>query len=43
VCTVSENLADVYQDVKNFIGSYRTGVEDVMQQAISECKENFEH
>ncbi|MCR4614048.1 MAG: DUF5063 domain-containing protein [Bacteroidaceae bacterium] len=41
--TVSENLADIYQDLKNFALNYRQEVETVMQEALAEVKENFEH
>ena len=34
--TVSENLADIYQDLKNFALNYR-------QEALAEVKENFAH
>ena len=40
--TVSENLADIYQDLKNFVSVYRDGTEETMSQAIVVCKENFE-
>lgn len=40
--TVSENLADIYQDLKNFVNVYRDGTEETMSQAIVVCKENFE-
>lgn len=38
---VSENLADVYQDVGNFVSLFRQGNEDVMLQAIALCRINF--
>ena len=41
--TVSENLADIYQDLKNFALNYRQEVEPVMQEALAEVKENFAH
>ena len=41
--TVSENLADIYQDLKNFALNYRQEVETVMQEALAEVKENFAH
>jgi hypothetical protein len=40
--TISENLADIYQDLKNFVSVYRDGTEETMAQAIVVCKENFE-
>lgn len=41
--TVSENLADIYQDLKNFALNYRQEVDATMQEALAEVKENFEH
>ncbi|MDL2310076.1 DUF5063 domain-containing protein [Parabacteroides sp. OttesenSCG-928-B22] len=41
VAFVSENLADVYQDVGNFVSLFRQGIEEVMQEAIACCSENF--
>ena len=38
---VSENLADVYQDIGNFISLFRQGNEDIMQEAIAVCRINF--
>jgi len=39
--TISENLADVYQDIENFISLYREGNEEVMHAAIVMCYTNF--
>jgi len=39
--TVSESLADVYQAIGNFLAMYRTENEDVMVQALYECRRNF--
>ena len=39
---VSENLSDIYQDIKNFISVYELGFEDTMNDALLVCKENFE-
>lgn len=39
--SISENLADIYQDLKDFVMSYRTGDELVMQEALWECTTNF--
>lgn len=39
--SISENLADIYQDLKDFALSYRTGDEFVMQETLWECIENF--
>lgn len=39
--SISENLADIYQDLKNFILSYRIGDDQVMQEALWTCMMNF--
>lgn len=39
---LSEILSDIYQDLKNFTMSYKTGEESIMQEAIFICKINFE-
>ncbi|WP_423127410.1 DUF5063 domain-containing protein [Gaoshiqia sp. Z1-71] len=41
--SISENLADIYQDLKDFIMLYRTGDELVMQEALWECLNNFKN
>lgn len=38
---ISENLADVYQDVGNFVSLFRQGHEEVMRNAIAVCRMNF--
>jgi len=40
--SVSENLLDIYQDLKNFLIAYSIGNEDVMNDALVECVEHFE-
>lgn len=40
---LSENLADIYQDIKDFISVYRLGEEKSMLVALSNCRENFRH
>ena len=40
--SISEYLADTYQDLKDFLMQYRTGTEDVMNDAVWECSNNFE-
>jgi hypothetical protein len=40
--TVSEDLADIYQDIKNFIESYKTAVTEIMNDALFELRNNFE-
>jgi len=39
--TISENLADVYQDLGNFAALFRQENETVMRQALYVCNENF--
>lgn len=39
---ISENLADVYQDVGNFVSLFRQGNEEVMQEAMAVCRFNFQ-
>lgn len=39
--SVSEDLADIYQALKNFIVCYRSGLEEVMTEAIAVCSEGF--
>ena len=41
--TVSENLADIYQEVKNFVMAYRNAPdEEQMMNALAEGKESFQ-
>jgi len=40
--SISENIADVYQDLRDFILSYRIGTLEVMNDALWECRTNFE-
>ncbi len=42
VSSISENMADIYQDLKNFLLLYQTGTQEVMNDAVWECKLNFE-
>lgn len=38
---VSEDLADIYQDIKDFVSVYRLGFDETMHDALAVCKENF--
>lgn len=38
---ISENLADVYQDIKDMVLNFQTANEEVMENAIETCTENF--
>jgi hypothetical protein len=39
--SISENIADIYQDMKDLVLSFRTLDEEVMEQALSESQRNF--
>ena len=41
--SISENMADIYQDLKDFLGIYQLGVEELSNDAINECKKSFEN
>jgi hypothetical protein len=43
VSSISENLADIYQDIKDFLLLYQTGTPEVMNDAVWECRMNFEN
>lgn len=38
---VSEEVADIYQDIRNFVSIYQLGIEDSMISALKVCIENF--
>ena len=38
---MAENLADIYQDVKDFLMVYRVGTIELMNDALWECSETF--
>lgn len=40
--SISENLLDVYQDLKDFVTSYSIGNEEVMNDSLAECIFHFE-
>ncbi|HAQ20061.1 MAG TPA: DUF5063 domain-containing protein [Prolixibacteraceae bacterium] len=39
--SIAENVADIYQDMKDLVMSFRTLDEEVMELALSECQNNF--
>jgi hypothetical protein len=39
--TISEDLADIYQDVKDFIGVFQSGLNVTMNDSLCVCKEHF--
>jgi hypothetical protein len=43
VSSISENMTDIYQDIKDFLLLYQTGTTEVMNDAVWECKMNFEN
>jgi len=40
--SISEGFADIYQDLKDFLASYNMGTPEIMNDAIWECKNNFQ-
>ncbi|MFO7827811.1 MAG: DUF5063 domain-containing protein [Bacteroidales bacterium] len=40
--SIADNLADLYQDLKNFVSLYGIGTEEIMNDALWECQINFE-
>jgi hypothetical protein len=43
VASISENMTDIYQDIKDFLLLYQTGTNEVMNDAVWECRMNFEN
>lgn len=41
LCTVSENLADVYQQLRELVETFRSGYEEAMHVALSETIDEF--
>lgn len=39
--SISENLCDIYQDLKDFIMAFRIGTLEIMTGALWECRNNF--
>jgi hypothetical protein len=40
--SIAEDLADIYQDLKDFLSNYRSAVTEIMNDALAECIQNFE-
>lgn len=40
--SISEDLSDIYQDIKDALMLYRVGTNELMNDAIWECRQNFE-
>lgn len=43
ISSISENMADLYQDLKDFLLLYQTGTAEIMNDAVWECRMNFEN
>ena len=43
VGSLAENMADIYQDMKDFLLLYQTGTNEVMNDAVWACRMNFEN
>lgn|SRR5574344_1127107 len=41
IANISEDLADIYQDLRNFCESYRIGVDEIMNDAITNVYSKF--
>lgn len=42
VAYISENLADIYQDLKDVLSNFELAAEEVMNDALAICQANFE-
>lgn len=42
-CSISENMADIYQDVKDFLTLYQLNIVPIMNDGLYECCHNFKH
>lgn len=38
---ISENIADIYQDIRDFVSVYQFGLTEQMNEALFLCRENF--
>jgi hypothetical protein len=43
VSSLAENMADIYQDLKDLLMLYQTGTKEVMNDALWECRMSFEN
>lgn len=41
--SLAEDITDVYQDIKDFLDLFRNGNEEVMNDALWECRQNFQN
>lgn len=42
IAYISEDLTDIYQDLKDMIGNFQTADIDIMNDCLKECKDNFQ-
>lgn len=42
VASISEDMADIFQDLRNYCESYRIGIEEIMNDAVCRVTEQFE-
>ncbi len=40
-CHISEDIADIYQDIKNFVFVFKQGLNQTMNDALAICRDNF--
>ncbi len=38
---ISEDLADIYQDIKNFVSVFQLGFDETMHDSLALCRDNF--
>jgi uncharacterized protein (UPF0335 family) len=38
---ISEDLTDIYQDIKDFVFVFKLGLNETMSEALAKCEENF--
>lgn len=38
---ISEDLADIYQDIKNFVSVFQLGFDETMHDSLAICRDNF--
>jgi hypothetical protein len=43
ITSISENLADIYQDLKDLVSLYSMGTTEIMNDAVWECKMNYDN
>ncbi|MCK4631302.1 MAG: DUF5063 domain-containing protein [Bacteroidales bacterium] len=43
ITSISENLADIYQDLKDLVSLYSMGTTEIMNDAVWECRMNYEN